>query len=103
MVYVNDFEIFRPQLIRAGQQEGLSFANIDLIRDITFSSGGYEVRYGNKMSSVLDIHLQETRGNKKQCFCQSFGGFCPFGRKQETRAQCISQIQIPDRSKVQDQ
>jgi hypothetical protein len=55
LVYINDFEIFRPQLIRAGQQEGLSFPNIDLIKDISFSSGGFDASYGNKMSSVLDI------------------------------------------------
>lgn len=55
LVYINDFEVFRPQLIRAGQQEGLSFPNIDLIKDVAFSSGGYESSYGNKMSSVLDI------------------------------------------------
>jgi len=55
LVYVNDFEIFRPQLIRSGQQEGLSFPNIDLIRDLKFSSGGFEAQYGDKMSSVLDI------------------------------------------------
>jgi hypothetical protein len=58
LVYVNDFEIYRPQLIRAGQQEGLSFPNIDLIRDISFSSGGFEARYGDKMSSVLDIRYK---------------------------------------------
>lgn len=55
LVYVNDFEIYRPQLIRAGQQEGLSFPNINLIRDLSFSSGGFESRYGDKLSSVLDI------------------------------------------------
>ncbi len=55
LVYVNDFEVFRPQLIRAGQQEGLSFPNVDLMRDLSFSSGGYESRYGDRMSSVLDI------------------------------------------------
>lgn len=55
LVYVNDFQIYRPQLIRSGQQEGLSFPNPDLIRDISFSSGGFSVRYGDKMSSVLDI------------------------------------------------
>lgn len=55
LVYVNDFEIYRPQLIRSGQQEGLTFPNIDLIRDLTFSSGGFEARYGDKLSSVLDI------------------------------------------------
>lgn len=55
LVYVNDFEIYRPQLIRSGQQEGLTFANIDLIRDLSFSSGGFQARYGDKLSSVLDV------------------------------------------------
>lgn len=55
LVYVNDFEIYRPQLIRAGQQEGLSFPNIDLVRDLSFSSGGFQAKYGDKLSSVLDI------------------------------------------------
>ena len=55
LVYVNDFEIFRSQLIRSGQQEGLSFPNADLIRDLAFSSGGFEAKYGDKLSSVLDI------------------------------------------------
>ena len=58
LVYVNDFEIFRPQLIRAGSQEGLSFPNIDLMRDLSFSSGGFDARYGDKMSSVLDINYK---------------------------------------------
>ncbi|MBK6783416.1 MAG: TonB-dependent receptor plug domain-containing protein [Saprospiraceae bacterium] len=58
LVYVNDFEIFRPQLIRGGQQEGLSFPNIDLIRDLEFSSGGFESKYGDKMASVLDIRYK---------------------------------------------
>ncbi len=58
LVYVNDFEIFRPQLIRSNQQEGLTFPNIDLIRDVSFSSGGFEARYGDKMSSVLDIRYK---------------------------------------------
>ena len=58
LVYINDFEIFRPQLIRASQQEGLSFPNIDLIRDVSFSSGGFESKYGDKMSSVLDIRYK---------------------------------------------
>ncbi len=55
LVYVNDFEIYRPQLVRAGQQEGLSFPNLDLVRDLSFSSGGFQARYGDKLSSVLDI------------------------------------------------
>jgi hypothetical protein len=58
LVYVNDFEIFRPQLIRSSQQEGLSFPNIDLIRDLSFSSGGFESKFGDKLSSVLDIRYK---------------------------------------------
>lgn len=54
-VYVNGIEVYRPLLIRAGQQEGLSFINPDMVENIGFSSGGYEARYGDKMSSVLDI------------------------------------------------
>jgi hypothetical protein len=58
LVYVNDFEIYRPQLIRAGQQEGLTFANMDLTKSLAFSSGGFEARYGDKQSSVLDIQYK---------------------------------------------
>ncbi|MBC6992657.1 carboxypeptidase-like regulatory domain-containing protein [Neolewinella lacunae] len=55
LVYVNGFEIYRPQLIRAGQQEGLTFANMDMVRSLSFSSGGFDAQYGDKLSSVLDI------------------------------------------------
>ena len=58
LVYVNDFEIYRPQLIRAGQQEGLTFANMNMVRDLVFSSGGFEAKYGDKLSSVLDIRYK---------------------------------------------
>lgn len=58
LVFVNDFEVYRPQLVRSGQQEGLTFPNADLIRDLAFSSGGFEARYGDKLSSVLDIHYR---------------------------------------------
>jgi len=55
LVYVDDIEIYRPFLIRAGQQEGLSFLNPDLTSAILFSAGGFDAKYGDKMSSVLDI------------------------------------------------
>jgi hypothetical protein len=55
LIYVNDVEIYRPFLARSGQQEGLSFINSDMVQGINFSSGGFEARYGDKMSSVLDI------------------------------------------------
>ena len=55
MVYVNGIEVYRPILIRSGQQEGLSFINPDLTEKVEFSSGGFEARYGDKMSSVLNV------------------------------------------------
>lgn len=55
LVYVNDFEIYRPFLVRSGQQEGLSFVNSDLTSGVNFSVGGFQSRYGDKMSSVLDV------------------------------------------------
>ena len=55
LMYVNDFEIFRPYLVRSGQQEGLSFINPQLVRNINFYTGGFAARFGDKMSSVLDI------------------------------------------------
>ena len=54
-VYVNGTEIMRPLLVRAGQQEGLSFINPDMVQSISFSTGGFAAMYGDKMSSVLDI------------------------------------------------
>ncbi|MCB2195297.1 MAG: TonB-dependent receptor [Bacteroidetes bacterium] len=59
LVYVNDIEIYRPLLIRSGQQEGLSFLNSDMVSSIHFSSGGFESRFGDKMSSVLDIRYNK--------------------------------------------
>ncbi|HLP13935.1 MAG TPA: hypothetical protein VK177_18530 [Flavobacteriales bacterium] len=61
LIYVNDIEIYRPFLVRAGQQEGLSFINPDLVSDIGFSSGGFEARYDDRMSSVLDINYRRPR------------------------------------------
>jgi hypothetical protein len=55
LVYVNDVEVYRPFLIRSGQQEGLSFTNSDLVENVDFSAGGFQAKYGDKLSSVLDI------------------------------------------------
>lgn len=55
LVYVNGIQIYRPFLVRNGQQEGLSFVNSQMVSNIRFSAGGFEARYGDKMSSVLDI------------------------------------------------
>jgi hypothetical protein len=55
LVYVNEIEVYRPFLIRSGQQEGLSFTNTDLVQNIEFSAGGFQAKFGDKLSSVLDI------------------------------------------------
>lgn len=65
LVYVNDIEVYRPFLARSGEQEGLSFPNPDLVSSIYFSAGGFDARYGDRMSSVLDIQYKKPR---------SFGG-----------------------------
>ena len=55
LVYVNDIPVYRPFLVRAGQQEGLSFIHTDLVGEVEFSAGGWEPKYGDKLSSVLNI------------------------------------------------
>ncbi|SCY87466.1 Outer membrane receptor proteins, mostly Fe transport [Flavobacterium anhuiense] len=55
LVYVNEVEVYRPFLIRSGQQEGLSFTNTDLVQNVEFSAGGFQAKFGDKLSSVLDI------------------------------------------------
>lgn len=61
LVYVNDFEIYRPFLVRSGQQEGLSFVNADLAQGVNFSIGGFQAKYGDKMSSVLDVTYKKPK------------------------------------------
>jgi hypothetical protein len=67
LVFINDIEVYRPFLVRSGQQEGQSVLNPDLVSSISFSAGGFETKYGDKMSSVLDI-----RYKKPTCFAGSF-------------------------------
>ena len=61
LVYVNGIEVYRPFLTRSGQQEGLSFINADLVSSVLFSAGGFEAKYGDKMSSVLDVTYRKPR------------------------------------------
>ncbi|MEO6455385.1 MAG: TonB-dependent receptor [Ginsengibacter sp.] len=61
LIYINDFEIFRPYLVSNGQQEGLSFINPELARNINFYNGGFQAKYGDKISSVLDIQYKKPR------------------------------------------
>lgn len=59
LIYVNGIQIYRPFLVRSGRQEGLSFVNPNMVDNVNFSSGGFESRYGDKMSSVLDVSYKE--------------------------------------------
>lgn len=61
LIYVNDFEIYRPMLVSSSQQEGLSFINPDLTQSISFNAGGFEAKYGDKMSSVLNIRYKRPK------------------------------------------
>src|SRR6186713_1040477 len=70
LIYVNDFEIFRPYLVRSGQQEGLSFINPEMARSVNFYNGAFPARYGDKMSSVLDIQYKKPK---------AFGGSAYIG------------------------
>ena len=61
LIYVNDFEVFRPYLVRSGQQEGLSFINPEMAGNVNFYTGGFQAKYGDKMSSVLDIQYKKPK------------------------------------------
>jgi hypothetical protein len=75
LVYVNDFEIYRPFLIRSGQQEGLSFVNPAMVENVKFNTGGFQARYGDKMSSVLDVEYKRP----KQWHGSVYGSLLGFG------------------------
>ncbi len=74
LVYVNGIEIYRPQLIRSGQQEGLSFINPKMVSEAKFSSGGFEAKYGGKLSSVLDISYKRADKNEFSVDAGFLGG-----------------------------
>lgn len=74
LVYVNGIEVYRPFLIHSGQQEGLSFVNTDLVGSILFSAGGFSAKYGDKMSSVLDIKYKQPKKTASSLSLSFLGG-----------------------------
>ena len=78
LVYVNGIEVYRPFLIHSGQQEGLSFVNPDLVGSILFSAGGFAAKYGDKMSSVLDIKYKQPRSSNASISLGLLGGSAHF-------------------------
>lgn len=79
-VYINSIELYRPQLISNGQQEGLSIINPDMIGSINFSSGGFSARYSDKMSSVLDITYREPQAFEGAVSASLMGGSIMIGQ-----------------------
>ncbi len=73
LVYVNGLQIYRPFLIRSGQQEGLSFLNPDMVSEIKFSAGGFDAKYGDKLSSVLDITYKKATEFKTKAYMSFVG------------------------------
>ena len=74
LVYVNNIPIYRPFLIRAGQQEGLSFINPDLVSDVSFSSGGWQAKYGDKLSSSLNVKYKKPERRRASVRVGLLGG-----------------------------
>ena len=83
-VYINNVEIYRPMLISSGQQEGVSIINPDMVEKIGFSTGGFEAKYGDKMSSALDITYRRPKGFEATATASLLGasGYVGVGNKQ---------------------
>ena len=79
LVYVNGIEVYRPFLVRSGQQEGLSFINSDLVQNVDFSAGGFQAKYGDKLSSVLDITYKRPRDFEVVADLSLLGGSVAIG------------------------
>ena len=78
LIYVNGIEIYKPFLVRSGQQEGMNFVNSDMIENLSFSSGGFEAKFGDKMSSVLDIEYRKPSETKARAEIGLLGGSALF-------------------------
>ena len=87
-VYINNVEVYRPLLIRSGQQEGLSVINSDMVEKIGFSSGGFEAKYGDKMSSALDIQYRKPTNFEGNAQASLLGGgiYIGYASKQKFTA-----------------
>ena len=78
-VYINNIEVYRPLLVRSGEQEGLSVINADMVESIGFSTGGFEARYGDKMSSALDIRYRRPDKTEANLQASLLGASAYFG------------------------
>ena len=83
-VYINNVEVYRPLLIRSGQQEGLSVINADMVENVSFSSGGFSAKYGDKMSSALDITYRRPKAFEASAMASLLGGSAFVGTSNKT-------------------
>ena len=103
LVYVNEIEVYRPFLVRSGQQEGLSFVNSDLVRNVKFSAGGFQAKYGDKLSSVLDItYRRPTRFNASIDASLLGGSVSAEGISKNGRLTAIAGLRYRDNSLLVD-
>lgn len=99
LVYVNGIEIYRPFLVRSGQQEGLSFVNTEMIQNINFSAGGFQAKYGDRLSSVLDITYRKPTKTATSVALDMMGGSVTFeGNFIENKLSTITSIRFRDNS-----
>ena len=99
LVYVNGIEIYRPFLIRSGQQEGLSFINSNMVKNINFSAGGFQAKYGDKLSSVLDITYREAKERAATIDASILGGSVTLeGQFFDKKLSAITGIRYRDNS-----
>jgi hypothetical protein len=99
LVYVNGIEIYRPFLIRSGQQEGLSFINSNMVQNINFSAGGFQAKYGDKLSSVLDITYRKPSENRVTIDASLLGASATFeGQFLNKKLNAITGVRYRDNS-----
>jgi len=99
LVYVNGIEVYRPFLIRSGQQEGLSFINTNMVQNINFSAGGFQAKYGDKLSSVLDITYRKPTETATTIDASLLGGSVTFeGQFLNKKLSTITGVRYRDNS-----
>ena len=99
LVYVNEIEVYRPFLIRSGQQEGLSFVNSGMTSNVDFSAGGFQAKYGDKLSSVLDITYRRPTNFEAAVDLSMLGGsFTMGGKSKDGRLNALVGLRYRDNS-----
>ena len=99
LVYVNGIEVYRPFLVRSGQQEGLSFINTNMVQNINFSAGGFQAKYGDKLSSVLDITYRKPKETATTIDASLLGASVTFeGQFLDKKLSTITGVRYRDNS-----